>query len=132
MLAEGLDFHLLSSSFYLLTVNGTLAATNNVKTAFQNPSSTNEQTLYINRGLSWLEFNQRVLDQAFDAENRLLERLKFLGIVSSNLDEFFEVHVAALKQQCQSQQWKRSPDGLRPQEELSALSPRIRQQVVDQ
>jgi len=50
--------------------------------------------LYINRELSWLEFNQRVLDQALDETNPLLERVKFLGIVSSNLDEFFEIRVA--------------------------------------
>lgn len=91
-----------------------------------------KSSLYINRGLSWLEFNQRVLDQAWDGENPLLERVKFLGIFSSNLDEFFEVHVAALKQQSQRSSVKRSPDGLSPQEELSALSSKIHQQVIDQ
>lgn len=88
--------------------------------------------LYLNRGLSWLEFNQRVLDQAFDTENPLLERLKFLGIVSSNLDEFFEVHVAAIKQQCQNQNPSPSPDGYLPEEEFVAISTRIRQQLAEQ
>lgn len=91
-----------------------------------------DDALYLNRGLSWLEFNQRVLDQAFDLENPLLERLKFLGIVSSNLDEFFEVHVAAIKQQSQLGRNKPLPDGFLPEEELAAVSARIRKQLVEQ
>ena len=88
--------------------------------------------LFINRGLSWLEFNQRVLDQALDKENPLLERLKFLCIVSSNLDEFFEVRVAGLKQQVQTQHVALAPDGLSPKTELAAISKRARKQVEDQ
>jgi polyphosphate kinase len=91
-----------------------------------------KSSLYINRGLSWLEFNQRVLDQAWDTNNPLLERLKFLGIFSSNLDEFFEVHIASLRQQSQRSQTKKDQDGLKPHEELTALSLRIRKQILDQ
>lgn len=87
---------------------------------------------FINRGLSWLEFNQRVLDQALDRENPILERLKFLCIVSSNLDEFFEVRVAGLKQQVQMGSVALAPDGMSPKSELSAIQKRARRQVDDQ
>lgn len=87
---------------------------------------------YIQRELSWLEFNQRVLDQAFDQENPLLERLKFLCIVSSNLDEFFEVRVGGLKQQKQMHIAATGPDGLSATETLGAISKRVRKLVEDQ
>ena len=93
---------------------------------------TQDDSPFLNRGLSWLEFNQRVVDQAFDHENPLLERLKFLAIVSSNLDEFFEVHISALRQQYQSHHVARGSDGMAPKEELAALAARIHQQVGDQ
>jgi polyphosphate kinase len=87
---------------------------------------------FINRELSWLEFNQRVLDQAIEESNPLLERLKFLCIVSSNLDEFFEVRVAGLKQQKQMHSSETGPDGLTASEALAAISERVRRMVDDQ
>ena len=91
-----------------------------------------DRALFINRELSWLEFNQRVLDQAFDASNPILERLKFLCIVSSNLDEFFEVRVAGLKQQRQTHSSEVGPDGLSAGEILALVSERTRKMVDDQ
>ena len=87
---------------------------------------------FINRELSWLEFNQRVLDEALDPNNPLLERLKFFTIVSSNLDEFFEVRVAGLKQQMESGQGARSVDGLTARETFQAIVSRVRRMVADQ
>jgi polyphosphate kinase len=87
---------------------------------------------FINRELSWLEFNQRVLEEVFDTGNPLLERLKFFTIVSSNLDEFFEVRVAGLKQQIESGKLGRSVDGLTATEVFQALNRRIRKLVDDQ
>jgi len=91
-----------------------------------------DKSYFINRELSWLEFNQRVLDQAYDAGNPLLERLKFLCIVSSNLDEFFEVRVAGLKQQQQTHASEVGPDGLSANEMLAQISARVRRMVDDQ
>jgi polyphosphate kinase len=87
---------------------------------------------FINRELSWLEFNQRVLDEALDRSNPLLERLKFFTITSSNLDEFFEIRVAGLKQQIESAVVERSIDGLTATETFRAVTRRIRQLVEDQ
>ena len=91
-----------------------------------------DKSYFINRELSWLEFNQRVLDQAWDAGNPLLERLKFLCIVSSNLDEFFEVRVAGFKQQQQTHTVEVGPDGLSASETLALVSARVRRMVADQ
>jgi polyphosphate kinase len=87
---------------------------------------------FINRELNWLEFNQRVLDEALDPANPLLERLKFFTIVSSNLDEFFEVRVAGLKQEMESGQGGRSVDGLTARETFQAIVSRVRRMVADQ
>ncbi len=86
---------------------------------------------FINRELSWLEFNQRVLDEALDPTNPLLERLKFFTIVSSNLDEFFEVRVAGVKQQIESGSNERTPDGMTPTEAFQAITKRVRKMVAD-
>jgi polyphosphate kinase len=87
---------------------------------------------FLNRELSWLEFNQRVLNEASNPDNPLLERLKFFCIVSSNLDEFFEVRVAGLKQQIESDIVSRSIDGLTATEIFKAVSARVRKMVNEQ
>ena len=89
-------------------------------------------TYYLNRELSWLEFNRRVLAEAIDPRTPLLERLKFMGIFSSNLDEFFMVRVAGLKQQVEAAVSKLTPEGLTPQRQLDAISERLRPMVLQQ
>ena len=88
--------------------------------------------IFLNRELSWLEFNQRVLSEAGNPANPLLERVKFFCIVSSNLDEFFEVRVAGLKQQMESDVAQRSMDGRTAAEILRAVTRRVRRMVEDQ
>ena len=95
-------------------------------------ANTSKPAHFLNRELSWLEFNQRVLDEARDERNPLLERLKFFCIVSSNLDEFFEVRVAGLKQQIESDIVSRSIDGLTATEIFKAVAARVRRMVSDQ
>src|SRR5580700_10710344 len=87
---------------------------------------------FINRELSWLEFNQRVLDEALNPRNPLLERVKFFCIFSSNLDEFFEVRIAGLKQQIESTVAERTPDGLTATETLRAVIRHTRKLVERQ
>jgi len=84
---------------------------------------------FFNRELSWLEFNQRVLDQALDPKTPLLERVKFFCICSSNLDEFFEVRVAGIKQQIESDVVERSIDGLTASESFRAIHRRVRRMI---
>lgn len=88
--------------------------------------------LYINRELSLLEFNRRVIDQATDEEMPLLERLRFLCIASTNLDEFFEVRVAGIKQQVKFGSVQAGPDNLTPQEVLRQISELVHELVNEQ
>ncbi|MFN6570348.1 polyphosphate kinase 1 [Dendronalium sp. ChiSLP03b] len=97
-----------------------------------NPINLNEPQYYLNRELSWLEFNNRVLHEACDPRTPLLERLKFLAIFSSNLDEFFMVRVAALKQQVEAKVSLLTPDGRTPQQQLDEIWSTLVPQVAKQ
>ncbi len=83
----------------------------------------------LNRELSWVEFNARVLHEARDARNPLLERVKFLAIFASNLDEFFQVRVSGLRRQDRSMGQHHSSDGLTPGQQLEAIRERVRELV---
>ena len=87
---------------------------------------------FINRELSWLEFNRRVLEEAQDPTQPLLERVKFLTIFSSNLDEFFEIRVAGIKQQIESETSDIGPDGMSPTETFNNIRQVVRQLVGTQ
>src|SRR3984893_10142170 len=84
---------------------------------------------FINRELSWLEFNRRVLEEAQDTTQPLMERVKFLTIFSSNLDEFFEIRVDGIKQQIESETRDVGPDGLSSTETFNAIE-RIAHELV--
>ncbi len=87
---------------------------------------------FLSRELSWLEFNQRVLDEALNPANPLLERVKFFTITSSNLDEFFEVRVAGIKQQIESDIVERSLNGKTASETFRDIRKRVRNMVEQQ
>jgi polyphosphate kinase len=87
---------------------------------------------FFNRELSWLEFNRRVLEEAQDPTQPLIERVKFLTIVSSNLDEFFEIRVAGIKQQIQSETSEVGPDGLSPTDTFNRIQKTVRALVATQ
>jgi len=87
---------------------------------------------FINRELSWLEFNDRVLREGLREDLPLLERLKFLSIVSSNLDEFFLVRVAGLMQQRSARVRQRDPSGLTPSRQISAIAKRAHRMIGEQ
>ncbi len=90
------------------------------------------QDRYINRELSWLEFNQRVLDEAINTDVPLLDRLFFLTVTGSNLDEFFMVRVGGLELQRAARLRKRDIAGLSPAEQLKRIGSRVKQMVSDQ
>ena len=94
--------------------------------------SVDSPAYYINRELSWLQFNRRVLEEAQEETNPLLERLKFLSISASNLDEFFEVRVAGLVQQIEDGYTEGGPDGMTLLEEREAIADEVHKFVAEQ
>src|SRR5882724_2865848 len=93
---------------------------------FSNPAN------FINRELSWLEFNRCVLEEAQDPTQPLIERVKFMTIFSNNLDEFFEIRVAGIKQQIQSETSDVGPDGMSPTETFNAIQRLVHELVATQ
>lgn len=93
------------------------------------PKTFDKSEHFTNRELSWLEFNRRVLEEAQDPTVPLIERLKFLAIFSSNLDEFFMVRVAGVRRQIDANVLSRGPDGMLPREVMDEMSRRIRNLV---
>src|SRR5436190_2497073 len=96
------------------------------------PADLKNPALYINRELSWLEFNERVLAQATDPSHPLLERVKFLSIVGSNLDEFFMIRVATTLKKLREGIEDVAPDGYNTEQQLYAMRSRARKQIDDQ
>ena len=90
------------------------------------------ETLFFSRDESWMRFNQRVLEEAQDESNPLLERVKFLAITASNLDEFVEIRVAGIMQQADSENAVLSIDGLTPREQLRRIYVEVNALVEEQ
>jgi len=96
------------------------------------PKTSPKQKLFNGRDHSWMQFNRRVLEEAEDATNPLLERVKFLAITASNLDEYVEIRQAGLMQRIEDGYEERGFDGLRPDESLASLTTEIHSFVAAQ
>ena len=110
------------------TVSDTVSDTaNDAEQDIEDGIDLDSPELYLNRELTWLEFNRRVLHEAFDESNPLLERLKFVGIVSSNLDEFFMKRIGGLKQQVGAGILDYSVDGRLPARQIEECYVKVRE-----
>lgn len=96
------------------------------------PKTTGPEPLLLNRELSLLEFHRRVLEEALDESNPLLERLKFIAIFASNLDEFFMIRVSGLKQEIEENVTELSPDGMTPAVQLARIRDRLLPMIATQ
>jgi polyphosphate kinase len=96
------------------------------------PTAESATRLFFNRELSLLEFHKRVLEEGLDASNPILERLKFLSIFSSNIDEFFMIRVSGLKEELEGNVTELSPDGMTPDEQLKEIRKRVLPMIEEQ
>ncbi|MCD6425495.1 MAG: polyphosphate kinase 1 [Anaerolineales bacterium] len=105
----------------------------NIKQFLLNPpKDLSDPKMYLNRELSWLRFNDRVLEEALDESHPLLERLKFLSIFSTNLDEFFMIRVSGLRRQMEASAHKTPPDSLLPSEQILMIRQQLQPQLEEQ
>ena len=105
----------------------------NIKQFLLNPpKDISDPKMYLNRELSWLQFNDRVLEEALDESHPLLERLKFLAIFSSNLDEFFMIRVSGLRKQMEASAHKTPPNGLLPSEQILMIRQQLQPKLEEQ